>query len=120
MGSTGVDIGMRVYASDGLQIGRVVLQGEGYFLVRRGFFRPRKYTVRLNSIREVRGGAVYLTQAGAELTTERTSGLGDQEHQGSVAQRRLARSEALKSEAREDLRAERRMTDDGGHIQEHQ
>jgi hypothetical protein len=111
---------MRVYASDGLLLGRVVLQGEGYFLIRRGFFRPRRYTARLNSIREIRGGAVYLTQTGAELTQERTSGLGDQDDSGTVAQRRAVKSEALKAEEREDLRAERRTTDDGGHIQEHQ
>ena len=59
---------MPVYSNDGEKLGKVTNLGNDYFIVEKGFFFPKDFTLRYEDIQNVRDGSVYLAISKAELS----------------------------------------------------
>jgi len=58
--------GFEVLSSDGKKLGKVVAIQADTFVVEKGFFFPRDYTLSLDDVQEVRGDAVHLSKTQEE------------------------------------------------------
>jgi uncharacterized protein (TIGR02271 family) len=56
----GLTEGMTVYGSDGGKLGKIVSMAEDHFIVEKGMFFPRDFTLRYGDIQEMRDGNVHL------------------------------------------------------------
>jgi uncharacterized protein (TIGR02271 family) len=67
--------GMKVRASDGDRLGKVVSMQDGGFVIEKGLFFPKDYFVTYASVSDIRDGEIWLSSTAEQL---RTSGvLGD-------------------------------------------
>lgn len=66
----GIAEGMTVRAADGKKLGKVIECAEGSFVVEKGLFFPKDYTIRYDQVAEVREDEVYLSVADLDLGAE--------------------------------------------------
>lgn len=57
-----IDIGMKVRDTNGESVGKVIAVGANTFLIEKGLFFPKDYTVRMSQVREIRDGEIWLDQ----------------------------------------------------------
>jgi uncharacterized protein (TIGR02271 family) len=69
--------GMKVRASDGDRLGKVVSMQDGGFVIEKGLFFPKDYFVTYESVSDIRDGEIWLATTAEQL---RTSGVLGEEH----------------------------------------
>jgi uncharacterized protein (TIGR02271 family) len=62
--------GMKVRSSDGADLGKVIRVEPGFFLVEKGFFFPKDYSIPRSLVQDVRDGECWLSVSRAELERE--------------------------------------------------
>jgi uncharacterized protein (TIGR02271 family) len=62
--------GMKVRSSDGANLGKIIRAEPGYFVVEKGFFFPKDYTVQRSLVQDVREGECWLAVSRADLERE--------------------------------------------------
>jgi uncharacterized protein (TIGR02271 family) len=72
METRGIAEGMTVRAADGKKLGKVIECAEGSFVVEKGLFFPKDYSIRYDQVAEVRDDEVYLNVADLDLGAEST------------------------------------------------
>ncbi|HYD43352.1 MAG TPA: YsnF/AvaK domain-containing protein [Anaeromyxobacter sp.] len=72
METRGIAEGMTVRAADGKKLGKVIECAEGSFVVEKGLFFPKDYSIRYDQVAEVREDEVYLNVADLDLGAEST------------------------------------------------
>jgi uncharacterized protein (TIGR02271 family) len=83
--------GMKVRSSDGASLGKIIRVEPGYFVVEKGFFFPKDYTVQRSLVQDVREGECWLAVSRAELEREGEAFQGDAM---SSSERRAEREDA--------------------------
>src|SRR6476620_4688240 len=63
----GITEGMAVYCRDGEKLGKIVSLSEDHFIVEKGLFFPRDFTLRFRDIQDMREGSVYLNMNKSDL-----------------------------------------------------
>ncbi len=72
MDTRGIAEGMTVRAADGKKLGKVIECAEGSFVVEKGLFFPKDYSIRYDQVAEIREGEVFLSVADLDLGAEST------------------------------------------------
>lgn len=72
METRGIAEGMTVRAADGKKLGKVIECAEGSFVVEKGLFFPKDYSIRYDQVAEVREDEVYLNVSDLDLGAEST------------------------------------------------
>src|SRR6266511_854384 len=62
--------GMKVMSSDGATLGKIIRVEPGFFLVEKGFFFPKDYSIPISLVREIRDDACWLSVSREELERE--------------------------------------------------
>jgi uncharacterized protein (TIGR02271 family) len=106
--------GMKVMSSDGSSLGKIIRVEPEYFLVEKGFFFPKDYSIPISMVREIRDDACWLSVSREELEREdetlRASGTRTPEPRETGA---TAEAEQRLSLAEEELEARKRVRDAG-------
>lgn len=67
MNTRDIHEGMKVHASDGGNLGKVVMMNEENFIIEKGFFFPKEYTASYDQIDDIRDDEIWLRESGTEL-----------------------------------------------------
>ena len=106
--------GMKVMSSDGSSLGKIIRVEPEYFLVEKGFFFPKDYSIPISLVREIRDDACWLSVSREELEREdetlRASGTRTTELRDTGA---TAEGEQRLSLSEEELEARKRVRDAG-------
>lgn len=95
---TEIDTGMKVRDSNGENVGKVIAVGADTFLIEKGLFFPKDYTVRMSEVREVRDGEIWLGQPRDALARTTSEDLAEAEEVRAPIERGAERPARARSE----------------------
>jgi uncharacterized protein (TIGR02271 family) len=108
--------GMRVRSSDGANLGKIIGIEPGSFVVEKGFFFPKDYTVPRSLVADVRDDEVWLSASRADLEREQAYEEPAGEHGGHAHERGAEgyrKGEQRMTLSEEELEARKRVREAG-------